>query len=161
MPKPGVYAMIDASNGVKKQIEKDKNKPVEVKPETVTQTESVTDTVLKEDETKNNAVTKALESLEKATIESALAKEEAKVARKKAAEAKEKLNKAKAKAKEFSETNQGGRPLNKDKGIKSRKQYTLTLKEDTYKLILDKAGEEDLSFAKFMERAALEYIENH
>ena len=55
----------------------------------------------------------------------------------------------------------GGRPTNKEKGIKSRKQYTLTLKEDTYKLILEKAGEEDLSFAKFMERAALEYIENH
>ena len=57
--------------------------------------------------------------------------------------------------------NLGGRPTNKEKGIKSRKQYTLTLKEDTYKLILEKAGEEDLSFAKFMERAALEYIENH
>ena len=57
--------------------------------------------------------------------------------------------------------NLGGRPTNKEKGIKSRKQYTLTLKEDTYKLILDKAGEEDISFAKFMERAALEYIENH
>lgn len=57
--------------------------------------------------------------------------------------------------------NLGGRPTNKEKGIKSRKQYTLTLKEDTYKLILEKAREEDLSFAKFMERAALEYIENH
>lgn len=57
--------------------------------------------------------------------------------------------------------NLGGRPTNKEKGIKCRKQYTLTLKEDTYKLILEKAREEDLSFAKFMERAALEYIENH
>lgn len=57
--------------------------------------------------------------------------------------------------------NLGGRPTNKEKGIKSRKQYTLTLKEDTYKLILEKAREEDLSFAKFMERAALDYIENH
>lgn len=57
--------------------------------------------------------------------------------------------------------NLGGRPTNKEKGIKNRKQYTLTLKEDTYKLILEKAGEEDLSFAKFMERAALEYIKNH
>lgn len=57
--------------------------------------------------------------------------------------------------------NLGGRPTNKEKGIKSRKQYTLTLKEDTYKFILKKAGEEDLSFAKFMERAALEYIDNH
>ena len=62
---------------------------------------------------------------------------------------------------ELKPKNLGGRPTNKEKGIKSRKQYTLTLKEDTYKLILEKAGEEDLSFAKFMERAALEYIENH
>ena len=57
--------------------------------------------------------------------------------------------------------NLGGRPTNKEKGIQSRKQYTLTLKEDTYQLILQKAREEDLSFAKFMERAALEYIDNH
>lgn len=59
------------------------------------------------------------------------------------------------------EKNQGGRPTNKEKGIKSRKQYTLTLKEETYQMILDKAGEEELSFAKYMERAALEYIKNH
>lgn len=58
-------------------------------------------------------------------------------------------------------TSKGGRPTNKEKGIKCRKQYTLTLKEDTYKLIIDSARLEDLSFAKFMERAALEYIENH
>lgn len=57
--------------------------------------------------------------------------------------------------------NLGGRPTNEEKGIKSRKQYTLTLKEDTYKLILEEAGKEELSFAKFMERAALEYIDNH
>lgn len=57
--------------------------------------------------------------------------------------------------------NLGGRPTNEEKGIKSRKQYTLTLKEDTYKLILEEARKEDLSFAKFMERAALEYINNH
>jgi len=57
--------------------------------------------------------------------------------------------------------NQGGRPTNEAKGIKSRKQYTLTLKEDTYQMILSEAGKEEISFAKFMERAALEYIENH
>lgn len=55
----------------------------------------------------------------------------------------------------------GGRPKNKEKGIATRKQYTLTLKEDTYKTILEKANNEGLSFAKFMERAALEYIDNH
>ena len=57
--------------------------------------------------------------------------------------------------------NPGGRPTNKEKGIQSRKQYTLTLKEDTYNMILDEARKEELSFAKFMERAALEYIRNH
>ena len=57
--------------------------------------------------------------------------------------------------------NLGGRPTNEEKGIKSRKQYTLTLKEDTYKMILEEAAKEELSFAKYMERAALEYIENH
>jgi len=56
---------------------------------------------------------------------------------------------------------QGGRPTNEEKGIKSRKQYTITLREDTYKLILDEARAEDISFAKFMERAAIEYINNH
>ena len=54
-----------------------------------------------------------------------------------------------------------GRPTNKERGLKSRKQYTLTLKEEDYKEFLDRAGEEDLSFAKFMEKAAKEYIENH
>lgn len=58
-------------------------------------------------------------------------------------------------------TNKGGRPTNKEKGIISRKQYTLTLKEETYELIKTKAQEEEISFAKYMERAALEYIENH
>lgn len=57
--------------------------------------------------------------------------------------------------------NQGGRPTNEEKGIKSRKQYTLTLKEDTYKMIFEEAAKEELSFAKYMERAALEYIDNH
>lgn len=55
----------------------------------------------------------------------------------------------------------GGRPTNREKGIEGRKQYTLTLKESTYALILSKARKEELSFAKYMERAALEYIENH
>lgn len=55
----------------------------------------------------------------------------------------------------------GGRPSNKEKGIEGRKQYTLTLKESTYAMILSKAREEEISFAKFMERAALEYIEDH
>lgn len=55
----------------------------------------------------------------------------------------------------------GGRPTNKEKGIQSRKQYTLTLKADLYKQILESAREEDISFSKYMERAALEYLNNH
>lgn len=57
--------------------------------------------------------------------------------------------------------NKGGRPTNKEKGLKSRKQYTLTLKEDDYNSFLEAARTNDLSFAKFMEKAAFEYIENH
>ncbi|WP_029324730.1 hypothetical protein [Butyrivibrio sp. AE3004] len=59
------------------------------------------------------------------------------------------------------EKNKGGRPTNKEKGLKSRKQYTLTLKEDDYSTFLEAARDNDLSFAKFMEKAAFEYIENH
>lgn len=55
----------------------------------------------------------------------------------------------------------GGRPTNKEKGIQNRKQYTLTLKADLYKQILDNARLEDLSFSKYMERAVLEYMKNH
>lgn len=55
----------------------------------------------------------------------------------------------------------GGRPTNKEKGLKNRKQYTLTLKEDDYNSFLEAARTNDLSFAKFMEKAAFEYIENH
>lgn len=56
--------------------------------------------------------------------------------------------------------NLGGRPKNADRGLACRKQYTLTLEEETYQTFLNKAREEKLSFAKFMEKAAFEYIEN-
>ena len=59
------------------------------------------------------------------------------------------------------EKHKGGRPTNKEKGLKSRRQYTLTLKEDDYSAFLEAARENDLSFAKFIEKAAFEYIENH
>lgn len=55
----------------------------------------------------------------------------------------------------------GGRPSNKEIGIKSRKQYSLTLKEDDYALFLAKARENNMSFAKFMEKAAFEFIKNN
>ena len=55
----------------------------------------------------------------------------------------------------------GGRPTNKEKGLQNRKQYSLTLPEDTYLLFLDAAQKEGRSFAKFMELAALEYLKNH
>ena len=70
-------------------------------------------------------------------------------------------NSEKDTAKDSKQKKSGGRRPNEYYGLKKRKQYTLTLKEDTYDFILDKAREEELSFAKFMERAALEYIENH
>lgn len=57
--------------------------------------------------------------------------------------------------------NRGGRPTNKEIGIQSRKQYSLTLKEEDYNLFLKTARENDLSFAKFMEKAAFEYIKNY
>lgn len=60
-----------------------------------------------------------------------------------------------------SQKKKGGRPTNKEKGVKSRQQYTLTLKPDDYREFLERAGLEDISFAKFMERAAKEYIQNH
>lgn len=57
--------------------------------------------------------------------------------------------------------NPGGRPKNAELGLACRKQYTLTLEENTYKTFLEMARAEKLSFAKFMEKAALEYIENN
>lgn len=54
-----------------------------------------------------------------------------------------------------------GRPSFKEKGMKVRKQYTLTLEEELYGLILEKAAAEKISFAKYLERAALEYMKRH
>lgn len=52
--------------------------------------------------------------------------------------------------------NKGGRP--KKPKDQLRKQYTLTLRPETYQLIMSKASEENLSFAKYVERAVLDYI---
>ena len=52
----------------------------------------------------------------------------------------------------------GGRPTNEEAGLKCRKQYTLTLKEEDYQEFLSVARLEGSSFAKFMEKAAKEYI---
>ena len=57
--------------------------------------------------------------------------------------------------------NLGGRPKNSELGLACRKQYSLTLEENTYQTFLDMARKEKLSFAKFMEKAAYEYIENN
>ena len=54
-----------------------------------------------------------------------------------------------------------GRPSFKEKGLKKRKQYTLTLLEDTYNQIMENATIEGVSFAKYIEKAAVEYMENH
>ena len=55
----------------------------------------------------------------------------------------------------------GGRPRLDAKD--HRKQYTLTLQKETHDLIMGYAKSEipKLSFAAFMERAALEYIKNN
>ncbi len=59
------------------------------------------------------------------------------------------------------EKHPGGRPP-KAKSEK-RKQYTLTLRPDTYNLFMKIAKEEDpdQSFSKFIEKATYEYIERH
>lgn len=54
-----------------------------------------------------------------------------------------------------------GRPTNKEAGVESRKQYTLTLKEADYRKYLAIARSKNCSFAKFMEEAANEYIKKH
>lgn len=59
------------------------------------------------------------------------------------------------------EKHPGGRPPKT--ASEKRKQYTLTLRPDTYDLFMQVAkGEDpDQSFSKFMEKAAYEYIEKH
>lgn len=70
------------------------------------------------------------------------------------------INEKKSEFTNRTKKSKGGRPTNKEKGLKSRKQYTLTLKEDDYNLFLKNARSQDLSFAKFMEKAAFNYIES-
>ena len=55
----------------------------------------------------------------------------------------------------------GGRPSYQSQGKTKRQQYTLTLQPEMYKDILDRAASEDISFAKYVERAVTEYIKNH
>lgn len=55
----------------------------------------------------------------------------------------------------------GGRPSYESQGITKRKQYTLTLEPGTYQDILNRARDEKMSFAKYVERAVSEYIKSH
>ena len=57
------------------------------------------------------------------------------------------------------EKNKGGRP--KKESDQLRKQYTLTLRPETYQKVMEHATKAELSFAKYMERAVLYYMENH
>lgn len=50
--------------------------------------------------------------------------------------------------------NPGGRP----KKEITRKQYTLTLREEDYKKAMAQAAEEDISFAKLVEKALKQYL---
>ncbi len=52
----------------------------------------------------------------------------------------------------------GGRPTNESKGKATRKQYTLTLKEEDYINAMKQADSEDISFAKLVEKALKQYI---
>lgn len=54
-----------------------------------------------------------------------------------------------------------GRPTNESRGLKKRKQLTITLFEDMHAEFLALANQEGLSLAKYIERALLEYKENH
>ena len=58
-------------------------------------------------------------------------------------------------------TRDRGRPTNESRGLKKRKQLTITLFEDMHAEFLALANQEGLSLAKYIERALLEYKENH
>ncbi len=132
--------MKGAANDIE-QTKKAKAKPAEVVTETQKSEESTTDTTKKENSEINSTETQKKEEPTTDTTK--------------------KENSEKDTATDSKQKKSGGRRPNEYYGLKKRKQYTLTLKEDTYNFIVDKAREEELSFAKFMERAALEYIENH
>lgn len=55
-------------------------------------------------------------------------------------------------------TKKRGRPTNKERGIETREQYSITLPPTVYKRICSEAAKEKLSFATFVERVTLEYI---
>ena len=59
------------------------------------------------------------------------------------------------------QTKHRGRPFNKAKGIATRAQHTITLKDEDYQKFLEYANEHDMSFAKLVEKATVEYIKNH
>lgn len=115
-----------------------------------TKADEVLEQLDKENEQTNSAEV-TIESLNKAELETEPVKEITKEA------VKEKPKKT-VKKDEIPK-NKGGRPpLDTSE---RRKQYTLTLEPDTYQMIMKKAKEEKISFAKYVERATLEYIENH
>ena len=55
----------------------------------------------------------------------------------------------------------GGRPTLQSTGKVARTQFSLTLKQEDYDTFLERAWAEDLSFSKFMEKAAKEYMKTH
>ncbi len=54
-----------------------------------------------------------------------------------------------------------GRRPNSEKNIENRKQYSITFHPSTYEKASQLAMEEDIPFAKYVERAVLEYMKNH
>lgn len=54
-----------------------------------------------------------------------------------------------------------GRPTLESKGLKKRKQITITLTEEMHQEAMSLARAENLSLAKYIEKALAEYKENH
>lgn len=51
-----------------------------------------------------------------------------------------------------------GRPLNKDKGLINKKQFSATIREDIYELAQKYSVEKEVSLSKYVELALKEYL---
>ena len=54
-----------------------------------------------------------------------------------------------------------GRPKNSEKGLPVKKQYSITLSEESFSIFYEEAERRGISFAKLIENATFEYISNH
>lgn len=126
----------------------DSKKKISSKEQPVIQEEKTTSepiVVLEDKPAESKKVEDKSKEPEKAVIEEPFTKEEKARPEKKSSEA----NSSKEKK------HPGGRP----KKEITRKQYTLTLREDDYKKAMAQAAEEDISFAKLVEKALRQYLD--